>query len=118
MIPNLDPQTLKKTLKRFGIDVEEIRAKRVIIELEDSKRLYIEEPQISKIGNGNNSIFQIAGNVKEEVSESIAEEPSQEDIDFIKQQTGINDTELIRKALKESNNDIAETILKLKKDSQ
>lgn len=114
-MPNIDPRTLKTMMSRMGIKSNEIPALRVIIEGAD-KDIIIEDPQVVSIEAQGSVSFQISGNIVEkEKSQKI--EISQDDINTVKEQTGINDDQKVRSVLEETNGDIAEAIMKLKESS-
>ena len=106
MFPGMDPTKMDKLLKQLGITAEEIEAKEVIIKT-PSGEVKIEEPQVIKTKIKGQIIFQVTGKVSEEPF-------SQEDIKIIKEETGIEDEELIKEALRATNGDIVEAIVKLK----
>ncbi|MGB9732408.1 MAG: nascent polypeptide-associated complex protein [Candidatus Micrarchaeia archaeon] len=116
MIPNIDPRALKSMMDRLGIKSKEVSAKRVVIEGETSD-IIIENPQVTLIEMSGSTIFQIVGSPHHKEKSSKVE-VSEEDIKFVSEQTGIKDTELIRKKIEECNGDLAEAILKLKPNSQ
>jgi nascent polypeptide-associated complex subunit alpha len=113
MMPNLDPQQLKKMMDRMGIKSSEIDANRVIIESAEGD-IIIEEPQVILIEAQGTKSFQISGNVSQKQKDMPKVEISDDDIKMVKEQSGVDDEELVREALEESNGNIAEAILKLK----
>ncbi len=101
----MDKNTMKM-LQRMGLRVEEIKAKRVIIEQEDGTKLVFDEPQVMKTVMQGQAAYQVVG--KPKVLEGIKEE----DIDLVMQKTGASREEA-EKALRETNGDIAEAIMRL-----
>lgn len=99
---------LMKAMQRMGLNTSEIDAEEVIIIKKDGKQLKIKNPSILKINIQGQSIFQISG-VEEEINYS------EEDVQMIIEQCNVSRDEAI-KALKETKGDLAEAILKLKKD--
>ncbi len=102
-------------MKRMGINVEELKdAERVEIILPD-KKIVIDKPQVVALHSRGETIYQVVGKSRiEEKEERVEEiEVSEEDIEFIVEQTGVSREEA-RRALIESGGDIAEAILKLK----
>jgi len=95
-----------KMLQRMGLRVEEVKAKRVVIEQEDGTKLVFESPQVMKTVMQGQTAYQIVGTPR------IEEEIREEDVELVMQKTGASREEAV-KALKESNGDIAEAILKL-----
>ncbi len=105
-IGNLNPKKVQAMMKQMGIDQEEIEADRVIIE-KPNGRIVIANPNVVKINMQGQESFQITGEVREEEA-GIREE----DIKLVMEKTGKNEKEA-KKALEESNGDIAEAIVKL-----
>jgi len=111
MIPGMagfNPAQMKSMMKQFGIKSEDLKAKKVIIELED-KKIIISEPQVTVIDLQGQRTFTVLG------QEKIEELESREDIELIMQQTNCSE-EQAKKALKESNGDLAKAIESLKKE--
>ncbi len=110
MFPGLgkiNPKQMQAMMKQFGIKTEEINAKRVIFELED-KKLVIEEPQVSAMIVQGQKTYTVIG--KETTEESVPEQ----DIKMVSEQAKCSPAEA-KKALEETNGNIAEAIIKLKK---
>jgi nascent polypeptide-associated complex subunit alpha len=116
MMPNLDPRTIKSMLNSMGIKSEEIEAFRVTIEGAE-KDIIINSPQIIAMEQNGMRIFQIMGSVEEKPKE-LKIEIGEDDIELVREQTGIEDSEVIRKALEETNGNIAEAIMKLNKEKK
>jgi nascent polypeptide-associated complex subunit alpha len=106
MIPNINPRQLQKAMQRMGIKQDEIEAIEVIIKTKE-KNLIIKNPHVTKVNMMGQESLQISGDIKEE-------EIPEEDIKIVAEQTKASEKEA-EKALKESNGNIAEAILKLKK---
>jgi nascent polypeptide-associated complex subunit alpha len=104
----MNPKQMQNMLKQFGIKSEEVPAKRVIFELEDG-RIIIEEPQVTAMHVQGQKTYTVMGTEKTE-SAGIPES----DIEMVAEQAGVP-KEKAKKALEETNGDIAEAILKLKK---
>ena len=113
MIPNINPRMMRQAMKRMGIQQEEIDATEVIIRTKE-KEIVITEPQVSKVNMMGQETFQVVGNahVRERSSET---EISKDDIKTVAEQADVSQKEA-EKALKETNGDIAEAILRLKGD--
>ena len=107
MFGKIDPKKIASMMSKMGIQQEEIKAERVVIEQED-KKIIIENPQIVKVDMQGNKSFQISGNISEEAEESMREK----DIKQVMEKTG-SSKEKAEKALKSSNGDLAEAILAL-----
>ena len=109
MFPKIDPKQMEKMMKQMGIATENIDATEVVIKT-SGKEIIISEPQVSKIKMGGQETFQIVG----KVSERSLEKFSSEDVKTVIEQTGISEAEA-REVLEETNGDLAEAIMKLKK---
>ncbi len=115
MLPGMSPRDLKRMLKRMGIELKEIEgAEEVVIRLKD-KEVVIEDPQVVAMETGRQIIFQVVGKkVRERArsEETVREkiEASDEDIEFIIEQTGAT-REVAEKALVKAGGDLAEAIL-------
>jgi nascent polypeptide-associated complex subunit alpha len=103
-----DPRQMKRMMQQMGIKSDEIPVKRVIIEKEDEK-IVIENPSVMCIEQGGIKSYQIAGGTTE-----IVPNISDEDVKLVAEQTGANEIDA-KVALIESNGDVAEAIIKLKK---
>jgi nascent polypeptide-associated complex subunit alpha len=104
----LNPKQIEKAMKRMGIQAVEIDAEEVIIRTA-SKDIVITNPSVSRVNMMGQDTFQVSG----EVSES-GKGVSEEDVQMVASKTGASEEEA-RVALSETG-DIAEAILKLKKD--
>ncbi len=104
----LNQRRMQEAMRRLGIQQHEIDAEKVIIETPD-KRIIINSPQVVKVNLMGQDTFQITGNISEENREF---EPSEEDIKLVVEKTGRSRDEVI-KVLKETDGDIASSILKL-----
>ena len=107
----IDPRKMQSMMKQMGISTEEIPAKKVIIETSE-KRIVIEPCQVSAMTVQGQKTFTVAGTEREEEIEFKA---GKEDVEMVAEQAGVSEKEA-EKALKESKGDIAEAILKLKKE--
>ncbi len=108
MFPGLDTKKMQQMLKRMGMKMDNVPANQVIIKT-DSGDIVIEEPQVIKTSMKGQVLFQVSGNVKERVF-------SDEDVKLVIEQSGVKDKDRVIKALQETNGDIVEAIMKLKKE--
>jgi len=104
----VNPKQMAQMMKQMGIKVEDLKAKRIIIETDSGKKLIFEDAQVQAINMHGQKTYTITGTPREEVS------IPQEDIAMVAEQTNSSKEEAT-KALEETNGDIAEAILKLKK---
>jgi nascent polypeptide-associated complex subunit alpha len=115
MMPGLDPRALKRMMDSMGMKSTEIPAERVIIHGKE-REIVIENPSVTMIEVQGNTTFQIMGDVIEKGKTDAGVEINDDDVRTVKEQTGISDDKRIMDALKESNGDIAEAIMKLNKE--
>jgi nascent polypeptide-associated complex subunit alpha len=106
-MPGMNPRQMQKMMQQMGIKSQEIKANRVIIEGE-GERTIIENPQVTLVEMQGQKSYQITGNAHTESA------ISEDDVKMVAEQTGASEEDA-RKALEESNGDIAEAIMKLKK---
>jgi len=112
MVPNLDPRALKSMMDKLGIKSSEIKAVKVSIECIESE-IVIENPQVTMIEMQGQKIFQITGNYYEkEKSQKIG--ISDDDINFVSEQSGVSDKEEVKKVIEDCDGDLAQAIIKLK----
>lgn len=104
----INPKQLQSMMRQMGIKNEELEAERVIFELKN-KKLIIENPSVTVVEMQGQKTYTVMGEAKEE-SRGIPAE----DIDMVALQAGVG-REKAKKALEETNGDIAEAIMKFKK---
>ena len=112
MMPGrMNPRQMNQMMKRLGISVKEIEnVKKVIIQTE-TKEYIINNAEVTIMDAQGQKTYQVTGKVQ---IKQLEEEISQGDIDLVTEQTGKSKAEA-EKALKETDGDIAEAILKLTK---
>lgn len=103
----MNPKQLEQAMKKLGVKQEEIQASEVIIKC-GNKNLVIKDPHVVKINMMGQNSLQITGDMHEETA------ISEEDVTTVAQQANVSKEEA-KKALEESNGDLAEAILKLQK---
>lgn len=113
MIPGVDPRQLKSMMRQMGMSQEDIPAVKVTIETPDDVFVF-ENPNVQKVVMQGQTTFQIIGDYKKEELK-IEVKISDDDIAVVKSQANVGDAEA-RKALEQSNGDIAEAILNLSQD--
>ncbi|MBI2665743.1 nascent polypeptide-associated complex protein [Candidatus Woesearchaeota archaeon] len=114
MFPGMNPRKMQQMMKQLGIQQVDIPATEVIIKTEN-KEIVINNPSVAKVNMMGQETFQISGEVEErELSVGETRLISDEDIQTVMEQTGASE-EKARKALEESQGDLAEAILNLKK---
>jgi len=105
----INPRQMNQMMRRLGISVKNIDNVEKIIIQTDSKEYIFENAEVSVMEAQGHKTYQIIGNpiIKER-----SEDTLKEDIKLVMDQTGKSEEEA-KKALKETNGDIAEAILKL-----
>lgn len=113
MIPGvpgrMNQRQMNQMMRRLGINVKNIENVEKVIIQTNTKEYIFDDAEVTIMEAQGQKTFQISGNpvVKEK-----AEKQINDDIKLIVEQTGKSEEEA-RKALKETNGDIAEAILKL-----
>lgn len=107
----INPRQMQSMMRQMGISTEEIPAKRVIIETSE-KRIVIEPASVSAMTVQGQKTYTVNGSERVEELEFV---PSEEDVKMVAEQSGSSEDDA-RAALKQTKGDIAEAILKLKKD--
>jgi len=108
----MNGRQLNQMMKRFGINVKNIdNVEKVIIQT-DTKEYVFEDAEVSVMEAQGQKTFQIIGEPTVKTRGGEPEDILKEDVKLIMEQTGKSEAEA-RKALKETNGDIAEAILKL-----
>ncbi len=97
-------QDMSKMMKQMGMDMDEIDADKVTVEIGD-KKLVFENPSLSKIEAQGQEIFQLQGDYSEEDS------VSEEDVELVMQKTDASEEEA-KEALQESD-DVADAVMQL-----
>ena len=105
----MNPAKMKQMMKQMGIDVKELKdVQEVVIKTADSN-IIIENANVSIMTVQGSETQQIVGDAK--VVPKELEIPA-EDIKLVMEQTGVSEDEA-RKALQDSNGDLAEAIVAL-----
>jgi nascent polypeptide-associated complex subunit alpha len=107
----IDQKNMERMMKQMGMNVINIDAEEVIIRTSD-KDIVIIEPQVSKIKVMGQETFQITGG---EISEREREDSDEDDVDMVADQAGVS-KEDAREMLHQTQGDIAQAIMKLKKE--
>jgi len=109
---SINPRQMKQMMRRMGIKIDDIDADMVVI-YESDRRIIIEEPQVMKTTMQGQEMFQIIGGRIRTEEKDVKMEIEEEDIKMVAQQANVSEKEA-RKALEETNGDIAAAIMKLK----
>lgn len=95
---------MSKMMKQMGMDMEEIDADRVVVEIGDKKMVF-NNPELSKISVQGQDMFQLQGDYSEE------EDVSGEDVQLVMEKTGASEEEA--KKVLEDNEDVAGAVMDL-----
>lgn len=93
-------------MKQMGMDMDEVPAKRVIVETDDGKELVFESPDLNKISVQGQEMFQLQGEYTEQEAG-----PDQEDVELIMEKTGASEDDAVQ-ALEE-HDDLTDAIMNL-----
>lgn len=106
----IDRRQMERAMKQMGIKAQELEGvQEVVIKLSD-KEIVIPNAQVTLTEMSGQRSYQVAGR---EIERKQVFEPSEDDIKLVTEQAGVERQAAIN-ALKETNGDIAEAILKLK----
>jgi len=110
MMPGkINPRQMNQMMRRLGISVKNIDNVQKIVIQTDTKEYIFEEAEVVIMDAQGQKTYQITGNPK---VKDRTEDTLKEDIKLIMEQTG-KSAEEAKKALEESDGDIAEAIIKL-----
>ncbi|MBD3159693.1 MAG: nascent polypeptide-associated complex protein [Candidatus Lokiarchaeota archaeon] len=120
----LSPKQLARMMKKMGIEQEEIKGVEEVIIRFDDKEWYFPKPEVTMIKQSGSETFQIGGDRQErprgeESSKTESKKKKKkveipmEDAALVSNQTGVS-IEAAKKALEETEGDLAAAILKLK----
>lgn len=115
------PHELKKLLKRYGIEVEELRGVDKVEFFIGSKRIIVTSPQVILLRAPGQLIYQVVGSeVREEPVVQPVTKPeitvSEDDIKFVMENTGVARDKAVE-ALVKAKGDIARAIMILRGES-
>ncbi len=106
----MDRRQMERAMRQMGIKTQDIAGvKEVVIKMED-REIVIADAQVTITEMGGQRSYQVVGR---EIERKPEFSPSEEDLKLIMEQTGV-DGATASQALRETNGDIAEAILKLK----
>ena len=107
----------KRMMQKMGMKLDEIEGVTEVLIRTSSREIVIEEPVVTSIVVQGQRMYQVTGGAIHErtpTSEAPALEVSEEDVKLVAEQTRSTLDEA-KAALKETNGDLAEAILKLQK---
>ena len=113
MIPGMpgrmNQRQMNQMMRRLGINVKNIENVEKVIIQTDSKEYIFDDAEVTVMEAQGQKTFQISGRP---IIKDRTEDQLNEDVKLVMEQTGKSEEEA-KKALKETNGDIAEAILKL-----
>ena len=114
MMPGrMNPRQMQQMMKRLGINVKEIENVEEIIIKTDTKEYIFDNAEVTVMDAQGQKTYQISGRPRIiERKGKVEEEITEEDINLVAEQTG-KSKEQAKKALEQTNGDIAEAIMKL-----
>lgn len=108
----VSPREAKRMMQRMGLSMDTVPNVEQVVIKTGSKEITIEEPEVAIMEMQGRKIFQVTGG---KITEKVAERKSaipEEDAQLVADQTG-KSLEEARKALEESEGDLARAILLL-----
>ena len=106
---NINPRQMNQMMRKLGISVKNIDNVEKIIIQTDSKEYIFKDAEVTVMDAKGQKTYQITGNP---IIRDRSDDTLKEDIKLVMDQTGKSEEEA-KKALEDSNGDIAEAILKL-----
>ena len=111
MIPGVNSKQVQAMMKQMGMSQEEMGVTEVTMKTESGKVLKFSNPSVQKVSMQGQTTFQVVGEYSEE-EESLSPDITEEDVTTVKEQAGVSQEEA-RKALEDTNGDIAQAIVDL-----
>lgn len=109
----VNPREAKRMMQRMGLSMDAMPDVEQVVIKTSNKEITIEEPEVAMIEMQGQKIFQITGGkISEKAAERKSSGVAEEDVRLVADQTG-KSVEEARKALEESNGDLAKAILLL-----
>lgn len=107
-------QRMLQAVKKAGISVEQLEGIESVVFKFRDKELVVRSPQVTSMKVGDQTVFQVTGEVEERVLAPEEElKIQEEDVQLVASQAGVS-LEEARKALKATKGDLARAILYLK----
>jgi nascent polypeptide-associated complex subunit alpha len=109
----VSPREAKRLMQRMGLNMNTVEDVEQVIIKTSSKEIVIKEPEVSILEVQGQKMFQVAGGeITEKATERKTTTIVEEDVRLVADQTGKSPEEA-RKALEESEGDLAKAILLL-----
>lgn len=107
----INPNQMKKAMKKMGVKQEELETQKVVMYLED-KKLVFDSPEVMAVDMMGNKTYQVVGKPQEQPLQKREVAIDKEDLETVIDQTGCTEEEA-KKAIKEADYDLAQAILSL-----
>lgn len=104
-----------RMMEKMGMQVNEIEGAKEVIIITGSKRIIIEDPNVSAVALQGQQIYQIMGGKQREEPLVRPDMVSDEDAKLVSEQAGVT-VEEAKAALKAAEGDLAKAIVELKKN--
>lgn len=104
-----------RMMEKMGMQVNEIEGAKEVIIITESKRIIIEDPNVSAVALQGQQIYQIMGGKQREEPLVRPDVVSDEDAKLVSEQAGVT-VEEAKAALKAAEGDLAKAIVELKKN--
>ena len=120
----LNPRKMQKMMEQMGIEMEELDAERVVIELAGGERLVFDDADVTMMEARGQQTYQVVGEPErheageiEAADEAAAGEEAdagipEDDVELVAQRTGV-DADTAREALEAEGGDLAAAINRL-----
>ena len=108
----MNPRQMNKMMKRLGINIKEIKNVKKVIIKTDTKEYIFDGAEVTIMDAQGQKTYQVTGNPR---IEDLEEEIPEDDIKLVMEQTGKSKEEA-KKALEETDGDIAEAVIKLSEE--
>jgi nascent polypeptide-associated complex subunit alpha len=114
----MNPRSAKRMMQRMGMNMGEMPDVEEVIFRTSEKEIVVEKAQVAVIDMGGQKIFQVTGEISERAldSEATSVDIPEEDAQLVADQTG-KSLEDAKRALEESEGDLAKAILLLQTGS-
>ncbi len=107
MMPgSMDPSKMQKMMKQLGLETEEVNAEEVVIKGEDN--YVVKNPKVTLIDMKGKKTFQVMGDIQKGKKKSYTDE----DVETVAEKADASKEEA-KKALEETDGEIAEAIMEL-----
>lgn len=111
----LNPRKMQQMMEQMGIDVDELDADSVVIQLTDGTELVFTDPEVTKMEARGQETFQVVGEPEERESastDSTDDGIPEDDIKLVMERTGATESSA-REALADADGDLATAISQL-----